>query len=123
MKDTPYYTPNPDFSWDKVERASIVRVTAETERKALSTFNDFVETTGPEYLESPESVIDQAAKTSRLLKRFQGKGTVETMTSSAADGQADGVIVHTEWSIIHRTGIRRQMSSVVDMIHRAEETP
>ena len=45
---------------------------------ALSTFNDFVETTGPAYLTSAESVVNEAGKNNYLLRRFiRGKSTEE----------------------------------------------
>lgn len=45
---------------------------------ALSTFNDFVNTTGPSYLTSAEEVVNEAVKNNYLLRRFlRGKGPSE----------------------------------------------
>ena len=47
---------------------------------ALSTFNDFVDTTGPSFLTSAEDVVNEAVKNNYLLRRFlRGKGPSETV--------------------------------------------
>lgn len=47
---------------------------------ALSTFNDFIETTGPAYLEGPESVVNEAVENNYLLRRFlRGKAPDEVI--------------------------------------------
>jgi hypothetical protein len=47
---------------------------------ALSTFNDFVDTTGPSFLTSAEDVVNEACRNNYLLRRFlRGKGPDETV--------------------------------------------
>ena len=47
---------------------------------ALSTFNDFVDTTGPSFLTSAEDVVNEACKNNYLLRRFlRGKGPEEVV--------------------------------------------
>jgi len=47
---------------------------------ALSTFNDFVDTTGPAFLTSAEDVVNEAVKNNYLLRRFlRGKGPDEVV--------------------------------------------
>ena len=47
---------------------------------ALSTFTDFVNTTGPSFLTSAEDVVNEAVKNNYLLRRFlRGKGPSETV--------------------------------------------
>ena len=47
---------------------------------ALSTFSDFVDTTGPSFLTSATDVVNEACKNNYLLRRFlRGKGPSETV--------------------------------------------
>ena len=47
---------------------------------ALSTFNDFVDTTGPSFLTSAEDVVNEACRNNYLLRRFlKGKGPQEVV--------------------------------------------
>ena len=41
---------------------------------ALSTFTDFVNTTGPSFLTSAEDVVNEACKNNYLLRRFMAGG-------------------------------------------------
>jgi hypothetical protein len=52
---------------------------------ALSTFTDFVDTTGPAFLTSAEDVVNEAVKNNYLLRRFmRGKGPSETVQGGAS---------------------------------------
>tara|TARA_R110000824_G_scaffold53364_4_gene147821 strand:+ start:3479 stop:4654 length:1176 start_codon:yes stop_codon:yes gene_type:complete len=47
---------------------------------ALSTFNDFMDTTGPSYLSGADQIVNEAVKNNYLLRRFmRGKGPSETV--------------------------------------------
>ena len=47
---------------------------------ALSTFNDFVDTTGPSFLTSAQDVVNEACRNNYLLRRFlKGKGPEEVV--------------------------------------------
>ena len=47
---------------------------------ALSTFNDFVDTTGPSFLTSAQDVVNEACRNNYLLRRFlKGKGPGEVV--------------------------------------------
>lgn len=47
---------------------------------ALSTFNDFMDTTGPSYLTGADQIVNEAVKNNYLLRRFmRGKGPSETI--------------------------------------------
>ena len=47
---------------------------------ALSTFNDFMDTTGPSYLTGADQIVNEAVKNNYLLRRFmRGKGPSETV--------------------------------------------
>lgn len=52
---------------------------------ALSTFTDFVDTTGPSFLTSAEDVVNEACKNNYLLRRFlRGKGPSETVQGGSS---------------------------------------
>jgi hypothetical protein len=52
---------------------------------ALSTFTDFIDTTGPSYLTSAEDVVNEACKNNYLLRRFlRGKGPSETIQGGSS---------------------------------------
>jgi hypothetical protein len=52
---------------------------------ALSTFTDFIDTTGPSYLTSAEDVVNEACKNNYLLRRFlRGKGPSETVQGGSS---------------------------------------
>ena len=47
---------------------------------ALSTFNDFMDNTGPSFLTGAEDIVNEAVKNNYLLRRFmRGKGPTETI--------------------------------------------
>ena len=51
---------------------------------ALSTFADFVASTGPAYLTSAEDVVNEACKNNYILRRFlRGKGPSEVIQGGA----------------------------------------
>jgi hypothetical protein len=52
---------------------------------ALSTFTDFIDTTGPSFLTSAEDVVNEACKNNYLLRRFlRGKGPSETVQGGSS---------------------------------------
>ena len=52
---------------------------------ALSTFTDFIDTTGPSFLTSAEDVVNEACKNNYLLRRFlRGKGPSDTVQGGAS---------------------------------------
>jgi hypothetical protein len=52
---------------------------------ALSTFTDFIDTTGPSFLTSAEDVVNEACKNNYLLRRFlRGKGPSETIQGGSS---------------------------------------
>lgn len=52
---------------------------------ALSTFTDFVDTTGPSFLTSAEDVVNEACKNNYLLRRFlRGQGPSETIQGGSS---------------------------------------
>ena len=52
---------------------------------ALSTFTDFIDTTGPSFLTSAEDVVNEACKNNYLLRRFlRGQGPSETVQGGSS---------------------------------------
>jgi hypothetical protein len=52
---------------------------------ALTTFTDFIDTTGPSFLTSAEDVVNEACKNNYLLRRFlRGKGPSETVQGGSS---------------------------------------
>ena len=52
---------------------------------ALSTFTDFIDTTGPSFLTSAEDVVNEACKNNYLLRRFlRGQGPSETIQGGSS---------------------------------------
>lgn len=52
---------------------------------ALSTFTDFIDTTGPSFLTSAEEVVNEACKNNYLLRRFlRGQGPSETVQGGSS---------------------------------------
>ena len=52
---------------------------------ALSTFTDFIDTTGPSFLPSAEDVVNEACKNNYLLRRFlRGQGPSETVQGGSS---------------------------------------
>jgi len=78
---------------------------------ALSTFADFVASTGPAYLTSAEDVVNEAVKNNYLLRRFlRGKGPLRLVLQTVAGSHSRALRVEARVKRLPKAGKERLVS-------------